>query len=63
MDVNARTGTRGEGVVGIEDSEIFGTYGWDTLNDTEGCLLAFPANHGLALVNKHVLQNTRMSGT
>ena len=61
MDVNARTGKRGEGGVGTKDNEVLGVYGRETLNDNGERLLAFGANHGLALVNTFF--STRKSGT
>ena len=51
MDANARTGRREKGQVGSKDSNIFGAYGRDTLNDNGELLLSFANNHDLALVN------------
>ena len=50
-DANARTGRRERGQVGSKDSNIFGAYGRDTLNDNRELLLSFANNHDLALVN------------
>ena len=60
MDANAHLGKRGEGGVGSKDNEVLATYDQDTLDDNEGCLLTFAANHGLALVNTFF--STRKSG-
>ena len=41
----------GEGRSRSEDCRVLGAYGRDTLNDNGKRLLAFAANHSLALVN------------
>ena len=52
MDANARTGRRGGGKLGSEESKVLGAYyGRDTLNDNDERLLSFSANHELALLN------------
>ena len=42
---------RGGGGLGSEEYKFLGAYGRNTLNDSGERLLAFSANHGLALLN------------
>ena len=51
MVANARTERRGEGGFGNEECRVLGAYGRDTLDDSGERLLAFSANHGLALLD------------
>ena len=51
MGANASTGKREKGGIGRKDSQTFGAYDRDTLNDNGELLLSFANNHDLALVN------------
>ena len=51
IEANAHTGRREKGRVRSNDSEFFGSYGRDRLNENGELLLSFVNNHGLALMN------------